>query len=203
MHMATYAETVRQLQPVIKPVFTALEAGLEGANEHHVARKLKRSDDPWHYAHTARRIAIDLLRSQGLQAENERGRPMYAMSGLLLFYRGMAVRILRPSRDVRSQGVTIPIPGRSKARQGFWSQQPSSALPGLETDNILLLWEDKNGVLVDPMTLVRPTGGNHRKNSLSVDWVGKLNQGMATLRAADLDELEPDQDYRQLGDSGT
>jgi hypothetical protein len=54
--------------------------------------------------------------------------------------------------------------------------------------------------LVDPMTLVRPTGGGHRRNSLSVDWVGRLSQSMASLRAADLDELEPDQQYRQLGD---
>jgi hypothetical protein len=200
MHMATYAESVRQLQPVIPPIFSALEVGLEAANDHHTSNGLVRSDDPWHYAHTARRIALDQLREAGLQAETEQGRPLYAMSGLLLFYRGMAVRILRPSDDARTGGVTIPLPGRSKKRQAFWSQAAGSALPGLETDNLLLLWKDDAGKLVDPMTLVRPTGGGHRRNSLSVDWVGRLSQSMASLRAADLDELEPDQQYRQLGD---
>ncbi|MEV6963425.1 hypothetical protein AB0M97_30600 [Streptomyces sp. NPDC051207] len=198
--MATYAESVRQLQPVIPPIFSALEKGLKGANEHHTSNGLVRSDDPWHYAHTARRIALEELRSLGLQAETEDGRPLYAMSGLLLFYKTMAVRILRPSDDARTGGVTIPLPGRSKKRQAFWSQDPASAIPGLETDNLLLLWKDDAGKLVDPMTLVRPTGGGHRRNSLRVDWVGKLSRSMATLRAADLDELEPDQQYKQLGD---
>jgi hypothetical protein len=200
MRMATYAESVRQLQPVIPPIFSALKAGLAAANEHHTTNGLVRSDDPWHYAHTARRIAIDQLRDAGLQAETEEGRPLYAMSGLLLFYRSMAVRILRPSEDVRTGGVVIPLPGRSKKRQAFWGQQDGSAIPGLETDNLLLLWRDDAGTLVDPMTLVRPTGGGHRRHSLRVDWVGKLSEGMATLRAADLDELEPDRQYGQLGE---
>ncbi|MET9761195.1 hypothetical protein ABZ016_19355 [Streptomyces sp. NPDC006372] len=198
--MALYAESVRQLQPVIPLIFSALEAGLEAANEHHTNNGLVRSDDPWHYAHTARRIALEQLRSEGLQAETESGRPLYAMSGLLLFYKDMAVRILRPSDDARTGGVTIPLPGRSKKRQAFWSQAEGSAIPGLETDNLLLLWRDQEGKLADPMTLVRPTAGGHRRNSLRIDWVGKLSKGMATLRAADLDELEPDQQYRQLGD---
>lgn len=200
MHMATYAESVRRLQPVIPLLFDALEGGLGGANKHHADHELRRSDDPWHFAHTARRLAIEYLRSKGLQAETDEGRPMYAMSGLLVFYQDMAVRILRPSVSSRTGKVTIPIPGRSKARQAFWGQAESSAIPGLETDNLLLLWRDQAGKLADPMTLVRPTGGGHRRNSLRVDWVGKLSRGMASLRAADLDELEPDQQYRQLGD---
>ncbi|MGP4048358.1 hypothetical protein [Streptomyces sp. 2A115] len=198
--MATYAESVRQLQSVIPPVFSALETGLKAANEHHTNNELRRSDDPWHYAHTARRIALEQLRDAGLQAETDEGRPLYAMSGLLLFYRSMAVRILRPSDDVRTGGITIPLPGRSKRRQAFWGQESESAIPGLETDNLLLLWKDDAGKLTDPMTLVRPLGGGHRRNSLRVDWVGKLSRSMARLRAADLDELEPDQQYRQLGD---
>lgn len=200
MRMATYVEAVRQLQPVIPPIFKALEAGLTVANEHHTENELRRVDDPWHYAHMVRRIAVDQLREQGLQAETEQGRPLYAMSGLLLFYRNMAVRILRPSDNVRGRTEAIPLPGRSRKRKAFWSQEAGSAIPGLETDNLLLLWKDDAGTLVDPMTLVRPTGGGHRRNSLRVDWVGKLSQSMSTLRAADLDELEPDQQYKQLGD---
>ncbi|MGY0060250.1 hypothetical protein ACWY4P_27515 [Streptomyces sp. LZ34] len=198
--MATYAESVRQLQPVIPPVFSALEEGLKAANQHHTTNSLVRTDDPWHYAHTARRVALEHLRSKGLQAETDEGRPLYPMSGLLLFYRSMAVRILRPIEDDQTGGIAIPPPGPSRKRQAFWRQDADSAIPGLETDNLLLLWRDDAGKLVDPMTLVRPTGGDHRRNSVRFDWVGKLSRSMATLRAADLDELEPDQQYRQLGE---
>ncbi|MFF3977078.1 hypothetical protein [Streptomyces sp. NPDC001828] len=198
--MATYAESVRQLQPAIPLIFSALDAGLTVANDHHTSNRLKRSDDPWHYAHVVRRITIDRLRDEGLQAETDEGRPLYAMSGLLLFYRDMAVRILRPSDTGRGTGSSIPLPGRSRARKAFWSQQAGSAIPGLNTDNLLLLWQDDAGSLAEPMTLVRPLGGGHRRNSLRVDWVGKLSRSMASLRAADLDELEPDQQYKQLGE---
>lgn len=114
-------------------------------------------------------------------------------------YRGLAVKVLHTVKDEAGNFI-IPIPGRSKDRQAFWSQAAGSALPGMQTDNMLLLWCDDMGELIDPMLLVRPLGGNHRRYSLRFEWAGKLSRDMARLRAADLDELRPAVEYRQLGD---
>ncbi|MEU8061745.1 hypothetical protein [Microbispora bryophytorum] len=197
--MGTYAEVVRTLQPIIVPVFSAVGIGLEAAQEEHATRKFRRSDDPHYYLHTVRRVAVDRLTGQGLQAMNEEAdRPLLPLSSILVFYKGIALRVLRP--EVHPSGETvIPVPGRSHARQAFWRQDAGSALPGMETDNILLLWTDSDGVLDEPMTLVRPLGGDHRRNSLRLHWKGKLAREMANLRAADLDELRPDVEYRHMG----
>ncbi|HSV67650.1 MAG TPA: hypothetical protein VLJ59_17325 [Mycobacteriales bacterium] len=199
--MTTYAETVRQLRPVIIPLFEALEDGLSAATRDHAAKLIRRPDDPHYFGHTVRRMAIESLRGLGLQAERDSGRPALAMSGIMLFFRGMAVRVLRP--DVNRHGrVEIPIPGLSRPRQRFW-RQDTEAIPGVgTTDNLLLLWTDDAGILVEPLTLVRPLGGDHRRRNLRVDWIGHLDRGMASLREEDLDELRPYVDYRQLGVEG-
>ena len=69
----------------------------------------------------------------------------------------------------------------------------------MDTDNLLLLWRDNQGVLVEPLTLVRPVGGDHRRDSLTLSWRGKLSREMADMRAADLDGLRPDADWGRLG----
>jgi hypothetical protein len=136
---------------------------------------------------------------QGIQAvEENSGRPLLTLSGLLIRHRGFAVKVLRP-QESKSGQVAIPVPGRSRRRQSFWRQDAGSAIPGLETDNLLLLWRDNAAELVDPMILVRPVGGDHRRDSLRVNWHGPLSRSMTTLRAADLDELEPTVDNQQLG----
>jgi hypothetical protein len=71
---------------------------------------------------------------------------------------------------------------------------------GMDTVNLLLLWQDDAGVLLDPMTLVKPLGGDHRRDSLRVQWMGKSSRRMALMRAADLNELEPDHEYREIGE---
>jgi hypothetical protein len=199
MHMATYGQAVGLLRPVIVPVFEALEAGLRTAAEDHAAKRFRRRDDPWFYGHTVRRVAIEQLRSVGLQAEAESGQPIYAMSGLLVFHQGLAVRVLRP--EITRMGlVQIPLPGRSRARQQFWRQKAGSAIPGLETDNLLLVWKDTAGILDEPLLLVRPLGGDHRRGNLRLDWQGRLERAMADRRVEDLNELVPDVEYRKLGD---
>lgn len=85
MRMATYGETVAQLRPVIIPVFEALDTGLRAAADDHARKLIQRADDPHYYAHTVRRVAIEELKSLGLRAEKDSGRPIFAMSGLLLF----------------------------------------------------------------------------------------------------------------------
>ena len=202
MRMATYAESVRVLQPIIGQLFDAIQTGLKSATEDHADRGLFRRDDQHFYVHSVRRIACDRLRADGLQVTNERGRPFNALSGLLVFYNHTLLKVLRVSEDPKKSSVTIPAPGRSKRRQDFWAQRPSPALPGMETDNLLLLWNDVEGQLVDRMILARPLGGDHKRSNTRVEWVGKLTRQMASLRAADLDELTPDQYHQQLGDQG-
>jgi hypothetical protein len=70
----------------------------------------------------------------------------------------------------------------------------------MKTDNLLLIWRDDRGTLMDPMILVRPLRGDHRKESLQINWSGRLSRNMTDLRADDLDELVPDIEYRALGD---
>lgn len=199
MHMSTYSEAVKAFQPVIDPLYTAVKAGLDEAASDHTNKNISRNDDPHYYLHTVRRIACRELNKQGLNAINEQSdKPLQPMSSILLPYRGLAVKVLHTHLDKHGK-VIIPIPGRSRQRQRFWHQAAGSALPGMETDNLLLLWRDELGELVEPMQLVRPLGGDHRRNSLVYHWKGKLERRMATFRAADLDELQPEVEYRQLG----
>jgi hypothetical protein len=48
----------------------------------------------------------------------------------------------------------------------------------------------------------RPLGGDQRRRNLRLDWRGRLERTMAGRRAEDLNKLEPDADYRKLGDEG-
>ena len=195
--MATYAASVAALQPIVVPVFDALQAGLDAATEHHAHAGFARHRDPWYFAHTVRRVAAERLRNLGVLAEAEDAdRPYLALSGLLIFHRDRAVRVLR-SQETRTGEIEVPVPGRSAARQRFWHQEP--ALDGMDTDNLLLLWRDDDGVLVEPLTLVRPVGGDHRRDSLALSWRGTLSREMAAMRAADLDELQPDAAWGRLG----
>jgi hypothetical protein len=195
--MINYGRAVQTLQPVIEPVCDALSKGLEDANEIHTAKAFRRALDPWFYLHAVRRTACDLLRKQGLQAELEGSRRSLALSGIEVHYRGIAMKILRPG-IAKSGAMQVPIPGRSRPRQAFWRQD--AVLEGMETENLLLLWRDDQGELADPMLLVRPLGGDHRRGSLELDWDGPLSRSMAKLRAEDLDNLYPRHDYRKLGD---
>lgn len=193
MPVVSYQGAVRVLQPIIVPVFDALQHGLDEAAEEHARRGFQRATDPWYFLHSARRSAFERLASLGLARTVDDGdRSLLNLSGLLVQHGNLMVRILRPP-----EANSVPLPGHSEARQAFFHQQP---LPGLEsTDNLLLTWTDTHGVLSDPMVLARPVGGDHRRDSLRLSWEGRLSRDMATLRAKDLDELQPEREYRGLG----
>jgi hypothetical protein len=72
----------------------------------------------------------------------------------------------------------------------------------METDNLLLLWTGKAGILDEPLLLVRPLGGDHRRRSLKFQWAGRLERSMAAHRVEDLNELVPDVEYPTLGGEG-
>ena len=197
MQMTTYAEAVRTLQPIIPSIFNALEAGLEATTDQHSRALFARRDDPHYYLHTVRRVAIERLRELGLQATSERNRLFVPMSGLLLNHAGLSIRVMHSDAGPHTQ-PQIPIPGRSRRKQAFWRQQ---SFDGVQAENLLLLWRDDAGVLVDPMTLVRTLGGDHRRPSLKVHWQGQLSRDMVAVRAADLDELVPDYASVELGEA--
>jgi hypothetical protein len=202
MHVMTYASVVRAIQPIIVPVFDALTNGLREASEEHARRSLRREDDPWYYLHSTRRSALEYLRTAGgLAATVEEGdRSMLPLSGLLIPYRNVVLRLLRP--DTNRAGLPeIPIPGRSQAKQSFYRQKAISGLEG--ADHVLLIWTDTDGVLDDPVKLARPSYGDHRRDTLRLSWDGPLRRSMASLRAEDLDVLRPDHDYGQIEDGAS
>lgn len=200
MHVVSYQRAVRLLQPVIEPILAALQYGLDEAAAEHARRGFERTTDPWYFLHSARRSAFERLSADGLAETVDDGdRSLLNLSGLLVRHQSLAIRILRPDPAAGGRAqIPLPVTG---ALQAFYHQQP---LPGLEgTDNLVLTWTDDLGVLVDPLSLARPVGGDSRRDSLLLDWDGPLSRSMARLRARDLDELQPDHQYGSLGDQAS
>jgi hypothetical protein len=189
MRVATYQQTLRRLQPIVPVVFDALQAGLAVSVEDHVRKKIRRKADPHYFSHVARRITCEELRSVGLLVTDpEHERSALPMSSIQIDHAGARLWVLRASNG------EIPLP-LSPRKQAFYRQEPT--LEGW--DNLLLLWDDDDGVLKDPMHLVRPLGCDGVRRNLRLDWEGPLSRHMATLRAEDLDQLQPEQDWRTLG----
>ncbi|WP_173040805.1 hypothetical protein [Phytohabitans flavus] len=187
--MASYGRALSALHPTFATIFRSLEEGLEEAQRYHTERQYKRSDDPHLYLHLARRRACAVLEEEGLAARLVDDSAALNMSGILIHHQGFAVRVLHAQRGTAGE-IEVPVPGPSRPRQEFWRQ--ASAIPGLETDNLLLLWLDDKGVLQDPMVLIRPLRGDNLKANLQLEWRGKIYREMAKLRAEDLVGLEPD-----------
>lgn len=196
MHMGTYPEILRRIQPAMKPLFGALQGGIDLANEMHGLEGFDRMQDTHFWAHTVRRRACDLLKADGLQADLET--EVKHLSAILVQYNGVWMRVLRP--EIRRSRELVPLPGRSKPRQAFYRQDPVlDDLDGVASDNILFVWRDKDGKVREPVRLIRPLGGDHRRRNLRLDWEGELRSEMADLRATDLDALRPVVTYQQLG----
>lgn len=198
MRMATYQATLRAIQPIIEPLFDALHRGLDHANELHERSGYRRDRDGHYWAHAVRRFMADQMSDLGLLAESETSdRPALPLSSLYLRHGGVELRIFRG--DVLPSGeLQVPIPGKSPGRQAFWRQEPM--LEGMQTDNILVIWSDDAGQLREPLVLARPVGGDHRRESLRLQWRGPLERRMGEMRAADLDELRPTWEMPELGD---
>jgi hypothetical protein len=194
--MVSYGQAVRTLQSIIDPVFDGIQHGLKVANDEHARLGLKRGDEPWFYLYFVRRLACQRLREQGLQATEDDGRFRYPMSALVVPFKEYIVRIYHSDASP-DQKPEIPVPGHSRTRQEFWRQEP---FDGMRTHNLLLIWRDDQGTLVDPMTLIRPLGGDHRRETLRVHWTGRLSRNMTDLRAEDLNELVPDSENLALGE---
>jgi len=187
--MASYGRALSALHPTFATVFRSLEEGLEEAQRYHTEMHYRRTDDPHLFLHLARRRACSVLEEAGLAARLVDDGAALSMSGILIHHQGFVVRVLHAQRD-NTGHAEEPVPGSSKPRQDFWRQ--ASAIPGLETDNLLLQWLDREGVLEDSMILSRPLAGDNLRVNLAMEWRGKIHRDMATLRAEDLLDLEPD-----------
>lgn len=199
MRVLTYQGALRVLQPIIVPVFDALQEGLDRAAEMHARSGIRRETDRLFYLYSARRFAYERLATLGLaQTATDGDRSVLGLSGLLLVHDGLVIRILRPEIDAAGRS-RLALPGPSESRQAYYRQEP---LPGLTaTDNLVLSWRDtEEGSVEDPMLLARPVGGDSRRESLQVSWQGPLARNMARLRAKDLDELRPEVEFRMLDD---
>lgn len=195
--MTTYRVTIAAVQPVIEPIFSALTAGLEVAVELHGHYQWLRGRDKQFFSHAVRRRAVEELRAGGyILDEDDHGR-VPLMSSITVRHQGVALRLYRP-RITRDDVIEVPLPRYSRKLQSFYRQEFGSVISGLETNNVLALWHDKEGVLVDPIALVRPLGGDHRKSSLKLHWRGPLRKEMATYRTDDLKGLEPEFQYEYL-----
>lgn len=204
MQMASCQRTLREMQPVIEPTISALRSGIRYANERHAGPQgLRRAKDQHYWTHTVRRKACDELVDRGLYASLDEGDRRETLSGILIQYGSVWLRVLRPTIDRKGRAL-VPVPGRSDRKQAFYRQEP--VLEGLEcvaSNNILALWQDRNDELVEPLLLVRPAGGDHRRRNLRVAWEGPLRSDMAHMRAADLDTLRPTYLNWELGDEAT
>ncbi|PRX47642.1 hypothetical protein B0I33_105222 [Prauserella shujinwangii] len=199
----SYSQVLRVLQPVVPVLFDSVTEGVALAAREHGERGYKRQHDPHYYAATARREVMERLNKAGLMVLHEDGdRPLLPMSALLLAYDRLSLWMFKASRrEAGGAAHEIPLPGRSVRKQKYWRQEPVLPLDGLPADNILLLWSEDRGVLYPTMTLVRPLAGDHRVDSLRIDWAGPLQREMATFSAADLDELRPAEEHLRLGEA--
>lgn len=210
MPMPTFGATVAKLQPIIVRVFDAFSEGVEIANRDHTDREYKRKDDPHHYAGIARRHVMEVLKRDGLlRLRAADDRPEHPMSALRVDYNEVALWMfktphpfdnLEPSVAERRKHHAVPLPGHSERKREFWSQ--ASMLPGMQTDNILLIWSESGGELSPVITLARPVAGDHRRSTLQCQWAGHLRREMATLSVDDLTELEPAFEQTTLGMDG-
>jgi hypothetical protein len=188
MHMATYQQSLKRLQPIILILFDGLQAGLTASVDDHSRKRIRRRADPHYFSHTARRITCERLLKRGLLVTDpDQERSALPMSSIQIQHNGVLLWVHRSPEQ-------IPLP-TSPRKQSFYRQELT--LPGW--DNLLLLWDDAEGLLVDPMRLVRPLGGDSKRRNLRLDWEGSLSRSMASMRAQDLDALRARHQWQQLG----
>jgi len=191
MGMGSYQRSLHRIQPVIPHLFDSLQEALTATAADHERQQLRRRTDPHYFAHGVRRLYSERLKAVGLLVTDvDHERSALPMSGIRIDHDGLSIWMFRADKQ-------IPLP-TSARKQDFYSQ-----ISTLESwDNLLLLWTDVNYVLRDPMHLVRPLGGDNRRANLRIDWGGPLSRAMAMMRAADLDELQPEQIWKRLDDTG-
>ncbi|WIX85841.1 hypothetical protein [Amycolatopsis sp. DG1A-15b] len=186
---------------MIERLFDAFDDAAQEADAHHVDKGLLRRDDEHYYSAVTRRLVLRDLKADGLYlARDEDDRPRNPMSSIQIPYNGLVVWVFKAAKirdfDPRHQ---VPLPGHSAPKRAFWRQEPVLGLTGMPMDNLLLLWSEERGEVEPTMTLVRPLGGDHRRDSLTLHWIGPLRRDMAALAVEDLNEMQASVENPMLG----
>lgn len=191
----SYRATIGRIAPVIPLLIEALQHGVTKADEYWTAEAFGRGRHPHLWPHIARAHTLERLADLGVPGFEDDDLPSPPMSAVLVKY-GADILKVRLSHDGE-----VPVPGQSQALTEYFRQEPQ--IPGMETNNLLVLWRPEGGTLVEPLTLVRPLGGGRSRHDTIIEWSGTIESRMATLRAADLDELRPLFEQPALGSTDT
>jgi hypothetical protein len=160
-------ETLAQLAPLIPPLYRSIEASVQEARNFFDDRG--EDIDPFLFPCLVRYHAKLLLEEAGQAADYELDD--LANNGLYLRFGGYQIRILK------SDNGKLPVPGTSKPKQEFYSQQlefdfmnsgPENSQRSLL--NLVVLWEVSGLRNLEKLILVCPKAGSTTRDSVEQHW---------------------------------
>jgi hypothetical protein len=160
-------ETLAQLAPLIPPLYRSIEASVQEARSFFDDREER--VDPFLFPCLVRYHAKLLLEEAGQTADYELDD--LANNGLYLRFGGFQIRILK------SDNGKLPVPGPSKPKQEFYSQQlefdfmqSKSGQPACSLLNLVILWDLSSLRNLERLTLVCPKAGSTTRDSVEQHW---------------------------------
>ncbi len=163
-------EILKELGPVLPPIYGALEAGTQEAREYFESRETP--IDPYLASDLARWRAKQYLDTvgHGISAV-EYEREELANNGLCVTYKNKYLVRIR-----KSANGLLPVPGRSKAMQYFYKQLSFGFFQGAEQDhqpgllNLIILWDATNNYTLKDLVLSCPKDGEDTRASVEAHW---------------------------------
>jgi hypothetical protein len=160
-------ETLAQLTPLIIPLYRSLEASVQEARGFFDDRE--ETVDSYLFPCLVRYHAKLLLEEAGQTADYELDD--LANNGLYLRFGGYQIRILK------SDNGKLPVPGTSRPKQEFYSQQLEFDFMPAETGeptrsllNLVVLWDVSGLRNLEKLTLVCPKAGSTTRDSVEQHW---------------------------------
>lgn len=160
-------ETLAQLASLILPLYRSIEASIQEARGFFDEREV--SVDPYLFPCLVRYHAKLFLEEAGQTADYELDD--LANNGLYLRFGGYQIRVLK------SDNGKLPVPGTSRPKQEFYSQQlefdfmqsaPGQPIRGLL--NLVVLWDVTGLRNLERLTLVCPKAGSTTRDSVEQHW---------------------------------
>lgn len=174
-------DVVREVGPLLLLVTEALDFGASKAASFFNGE----GELPDRYLHPAlvRWNAKRFLRDSGHVVEEEEGdhsdvdSDELANNGILVSYKEFQLRVLKAE-----EGNLLPVPGRSEAKQAFYSQQLAVRFNDAGDAqpirmNLVLLWDVDGTQALSRLVLVYPRTGGVTRSSVSEYWRYDLELG--------------------------